>query len=236
MPFCYQCGSQLPENAVFCGKCGAQQQSAAQPAAQAQPANPALARLTNAGPAPAYQYAGAPAVKKRGSIWKWLIPLLLIAAAAAIVLAYFLSDGSGNDEEAARLAKVGKSDEELISMRIAEFEKALTSGDIDGMLECMDAEMRAATEASIEAMEEEMQGSTGFGMSTKTIFSLAGLLGDFCDISIEDIAIDGETAVISLTMNMDLMGETSSEQMNMPMVKIDGDWYLGGTDAFNLFY
>ena len=120
--------------------------------------------------------------------------------------------------------------EQLIRERIEAFEEAYTSGDYDGMLECMDSEMQSITEMSMGLMDGLMGEVAGFdfGVSMTDMFGLVGFMGDFADFTVEDINITGDTAIVTVTLTMNMYGETSSEVTELPMVKEKGDWYIGG--------
>jgi len=164
---------------------------------------------------------GMKAAKSGASFLKWLVPLLLVASLA--IAAYIL------------LAPP-KSDEQLIRERIAAFEKAYTSGDYDGMMDCLDSTMQAATDISMGFMDGLMGEMTGFGGSMKDMFGLVGLMGDFCDFNIHTINIDGDTATVDLTMVMKMYGTSSqSERMTLPMVKDGRNWYIGIEGMNGLF-
>ena len=209
MPFCSMCGKPVSDTAAFCGDCGAPQRGK-RPAPPKRPAAPH-----------APGSFGAPAAKAGSSLLKWLIPLLALAAAAVVIV--IVASGG-------KIANIGKSDEQLIRERIAAFEEAYTSGDYDGMLECMDSEMQSITEMSMGLMDGLMGEVAGFdlGISMTDMFGLVGFMGDFADFIIEDIVITGDTAMVTLTMNMDMYGESASDTMELPMVKEKGDWYIGG--------
>lgn len=231
MPFCHMCGSELPQGSAFCGSCGARQETSA-PVSNHQPAAPAYNRT----------YAPAPAPKKRRPFLKFLLILLIIvivAAAGLIVIKYTGIQIPGVGTYGIDIPVIGNvggkpkaemTDEEMITDLIQRFEKAFTSGKQEKMLDCMDPAMRAATEASIEEMNAELAESINLPIKVDNVFGLAKLLGDFCDIIINDIQITGDRAVVYATMNMNFMGDTSTEETEMSLIKIDGEWYLGGSD------
>ncbi|MBQ4088635.1 MAG: zinc ribbon domain-containing protein [Clostridia bacterium] len=235
MPFCPKCGQPVSDGSRFCGSCGAAQRTPATPARPATPAAPArpaapVRPAAPARPAPARPGVTFAAPRAPHSPLKWLIPVIAIAAAVAAVVVILMLTGV-----------IGKSDEELIRDRIAAFEEAYTSGDYDGMMECMDSQMQSVTEASMGLMDGLMGWATGvdLGVGMSDMFGLVGIMGDFADFIIDDIEIDGDNAVVTLTMNMNMYGETMSEQTALPMVKEKGDWYIGGvtdvigTDLFD---
>lgn len=207
------CGKPVSDTAAFCGSCGAPQKGRR----PAPPRNPA--------PTPHAPHPGgfaAPAAKAGGNMLKWLIPLIALGAAAIVVVIVIVTGGD--------ITNIGKSDEQLIRERIAAFEEAYTSGDYDGMLECMDSEMQSITEMSMGFMDGLMGEVAGFdfGVSMTDMFGLVGFMGDFADFIVEDIVITGDTAIVTVTMEMDMYGQTSSETTELPMVKEKGDWYIGG--------
>jgi len=252
MPFCHMCGTELPQGAVFCGNCGVRQETAAprpQPTAPApqyapgpQPAPAAPVYTPAYAPAP----APAPAPKKKKRVFLKIIITILVlaiaAVAALVVIKYTGIEIPGVDlsgveipviDSIAGTSKKDMTDEELITECIKKFEKAFTSGKFDKMIDCMEPSMRAGAQASIDEMNAEA-GDMPFDM--ETAFGMMRLLGDFCDFIINDMQITGDTAVVYVTMNMDFMGDTDSEDMEIPMVKIDGDWYFGeGFDMLGMF-
>ena len=213
MPFCPMCGKQVETGSAFCGSCGAPQRKPGKPSR------------------PEHRTPGAP---RHGAapLLKWLIPAVLLTAAIVTVIIVVVQG---------EVPFIGKSDEELIRERIAAFEDAYTSGDYDGMMECLDKQMQSVTEASLGLMDGLMSGMTGFdlGIGMSDMFGIVGIMGDFADFIIDDIQIEGDNAVVTLTMNMNMYGETASQQTALPMVKENGDWFIGGvtdtigTDLFD---
>lgn len=220
MPFCSMCGKPVSDTAAFCGNCGAPQRGRKPAPPKAPSPAPRTPGPTPYAPNPA-AYA-APVAKAGGNMLKWLIPLIALGAAAIVVVIVIVSGGD--------ITNIGKSDEQLIRERIAAFEEAYTSGDYDGMLECMDSEMQSITEMSMGLMDGLMGEVAGFdlGVSMTDMFGLVGFMGDFADFVIEDIEINGDTAIVTLTMTMNMYGESSSEVTELPMIKEKGDWYIGG--------
>ena len=225
MAFCTKCGAPLGENDRFCGKCGAPksmpqqqgfQQSAYQQPLYQQPFNQPYPPQA----APSCVAAPAKTVSSFGKIAKWLIPLISVLVVAGVALFIFLNYGN-----------VFKSDEELIRERIQAYEDACNDGDYEAMLDCMDSQTQALMEATMGFMDGLFAEGTGMDFGITDMFGLAGLMGDYCHIEIKNIAIDGEYATVTVVMSADLYGqEASTEEAELPMVKEDGDWFIGGLD------
>lgn len=214
MAFCGKCGTQLPEGAAFCVGCGAPQGAASQQTvAQEMPqANP-QPTVSAAEPAKAV-------AKSAAGIGKWIA----LAAVALVVIAAVVLVAMNWD-------KIFKSDETLIRERIQAYEEAVEAGDYEGMLDCMDAATRAITESSMGLMDGLLSDASGLGIGMTDMFGFASMLGDFLTIDIKDIRIDGDTATVRVEMKISIFGMTqSSEEADLPMVKEDGDWYIGGVD------
>lgn len=227
MAFCTKCGAPLGENARFCGKCGAPnsmpQQQGFQQSDYQQPINqqPFTQPYTQQA-APSCVATPAKAVSSFGKIAKWLIPLISVFVVAAVAAVVFVFMNYGN---------VFKSDEELIRERIQAYEDACNNGDYEAMLECMDAQTQALMEVTMGFMDGLFTEGTGMDFGITDMFGLAGLMGDYCHIEIKNIAIDGEYATVTVVMSTDVyVHEASAEEAELPMVKEDGDWYIGGLD------
>lgn len=225
MAFCTKCGAPLGENDRFCGKCGSPksmqqqqgfQQSAYQQPLYQQPFNQPYPPQA----VPSYVAAPAKTVSSFGKIAKWLIPLISVLVVAGVALFIFMYYGN-----------VFKSDEELIRERIQAYEDACNDGDYEAMLDCMDSQTQALMEATMGFMDGLFAEGTGMDFGMTDMFWLAGLMGDYCHIEIKNIAINGEYATVTVVMSTDVYGHKSStEEAELPMVKEDGDWYIGGLD------
>jgi len=124
-----------------------------------------------------------------------------------------------------------KSDETLIRDRIQAYEDACNNGDYEAMLECMDSETQALMEGSMSLMDGLFSEGTGLDIGMSDMFGLAGAMGDFYDIEIVDIEIDGDYATVTVVMNAEVYDySTSSEEAELPMVKEGSDWYIGGLE------
>ena len=258
MAFCFRCGTQLPDGAVFCGTCGTNQalmQNSQQPASQPQafqppyspaaqpqpvpPAAPPAAPVYQPQPpvqqpyAPVYQapvqqapviHTAAPVVqaaKAGSSVLKWLIPLIagVLVIGGIITCLYFFTD-------------IFKSDEDLIRERIEALETAFNDGDMDGVLECLDSQSQVYAEMYMGVMDSFLSEGTGLDMGMGDLFGFAGAMGDYCTIEVLDIQISGDTALVTVSITMDMYGTYQSEEGVLPMIKEDDGWYIDGAGEF----
>ena len=126
------------------------------------------------------------------------------------------------------LLNIFKSDEDLIRERVEEFEDAYNNTDWDAMLDCMDGATRAMMEMAMSFADGLMSEAAGFDMSMSDMFAMSGLMleGDFCDMEVTNIQIDGDKANVTVRMTMEMYGYSESEEMVLPMVKEGTDWYI----------
>lgn len=230
MAFCFKCGTALPDGAVFCNACGVKQAvQAPQPTQQPpqsqqyqQPYQPQQYQQPYQ-PRPSMGNVATTAVKKGvGAGSKWIIALLISALAiGSVVIVFFFTD----------LGNIFKSDEQLIRERIQAYEDACNNGDYEGMLDCMDGATRSLMESSMGILDGIFSEGTGLDFGMTDLFGFAGLMGDYCNIQITNITIDGDHATVDIIMSMDVYGmEQQSTEAQLPMVKENGDWYIGGID------
>ena len=125
------------------------------------------------------------------------------------------------------LGKIFKSDEQLIRERIQAYEDACNDGDYEAMLDCMNSSTRAMTEAATGLMGGILSEGIGFDIDISSMMGLAGAAGDFFEFEIIDITVNGEEAVVELRMTATMYGQEQVEEAELPMVKEDGDWYIG---------
>lgn len=230
MAFCFKCGTALPDGAVFCNACGVKQAvQAPQPTQQPpqsqqyqQPYQPQQYQQPYQ-PRPSMGNVATTAVKKGvGAGSKWIIALLISALViGSVVIVFFFTD----------LGNIFKSDEQLIRERIQAYEDACNNGDYEGMLDCMDGATRSLMESSMGILDGIFSEGTGLDFGMTDLFGFAGLMGDYCNIQITNITIDGDHATVDIIMSMDVYGmEQQSTEAQLPMVKENGDWYIGGID------
>lgn len=239
MAFCFKCGTALPDGAVFCNACGVKQavqapqptqqppqsqqyQQPYQPQQYQQPYQPQQYQQPYQ-PRSSMGNVATTAVKKGvGAGSKWIIALLISALVIGSVVIVFCFTDLGN---------IFKSDEQLIRERIQAYEDACNNGDYEGMLDCMDGATRSLMESSMGILDGIFSEGTGLDFGMTDLFGFAGLMGDYCNIQITTITIDGDHATVDIIMSMDVYGmEQQSTEAQLPMVKENGDWYIGGID------
>ncbi|MGM9640151.1 MAG: hypothetical protein ACI3V3_02155 [Faecousia sp.] len=127
-------------------------------------------------------------------------------------------------------ACVFKSDQKLIEDRIESFLKAYNAGDLEAVLECLDAKTRN-TYRSAFGIGNALIGMTGFGGSLSDMFGLGvGLMSDRDVMQLRDLEIvvtSPSEATVRATMyyNNDLE-HSSSQKVQLTLVKEDGDWFI----------
>lgn len=124
-----------------------------------------------------------------------------------------------------------KSDEELIEERMNTFIKAYNAGDIDAVLECVDAKTRNTYKAVMN-IGNSLIGLSGFQVSISDIFSLGvGIMsdGDILRCDNMDISLDSDrTATVRATIHYQDYEGSYSDTVNFTLVKENGQWYLCG--------
>ena len=158
------------------------------------------------------------AAKGGASALKWI----LIAAALIGVLVFVVFQFD--------LLNIFKSDEDLIRERVEAFEEAYNNTDWDGILDCLDYETRMTMELTMSFAEGLMGEAAGMDISMSDMFAMSGMFieGDYCTIEILDIQIDGDYAMVTVEMSVELYDMSQSETATLPMVKEGNDWYISG--------
>ncbi|MBQ2933855.1 MAG: hypothetical protein IJE02_04525 [Clostridia bacterium] len=117
-----------------------------------------------------------------------------------------------------------KSDEQLIEERIEAFLDAYNSGDLDGVLECLDSRTRTTIESAIgitEAFTGGVEVSDVFGISIGTMSE-----GDILTVDIQEIKINDERATVEVLASYKDAAAGFSEPAVFTMKKEDRDWYI----------
>lgn len=127
-----------------------------------------------------------------------------------------------------------KSDEELIESRINNFIKAYNSGDIDAVLDCLDAKTKNTYKAAMN-IGNVLIGKTGFGISLADLFGISiGIMSedDVLTISNISISISSDTsATVYVTLGYkDKMSDTQ-EKAFFTMIKEDDDWFIKNLES-----
>ena len=125
-----------------------------------------------------------------------------------------------------------KSDEDLIRDRLDEFISACNSGDLDGMLDCLDKSSRKTYSAMFSIGNSLLGGLTGIEIDVRDLMAVIFGLSpqDFFEMEIQDISLDSDetaTATVSLSFTDPQTGEKVREDgLKLPMIKENRDWYI----------
>lgn len=123
-----------------------------------------------------------------------------------------------------------KSDEELIEARINHFVTAYNTGDMDEVINCMDALSRNTLKGILGLSSSILGGLGGFDLNLSDLFGVSvGLLGgDLMKVEIQEITLTDEThATVTVTMNLDFgYTEEASGAAYFSMVKEEDDWFI----------
>ena len=118
------------------------------------------------------------------------------------------------------------TNEELIENRITSFVTAYNDGDMEVVLECLDAKTRNAFQAMLNILGGLAGSAAGFNIDLSDLFSLgvSTTSGDFMELDITDITvIDGANATATTTM--DLTG-AGTQTIYFVMVYENEGWYI----------
>lgn len=252
MPFCSNCGTQLPDGMIFCPNCGTQILNQANPAPNPGQQNAADYGQNAAGygqnpayqaqPNPYYQqpYAAAP-VQNPGPVYRAPAPGASARTAAAVgtavaakaktkvivwVLVILLVAGGTLGTMAA--LGVFKSDETKIRDTISDFQEAYNSGDMEALENCFCRSMRVKISSVTGLLGAGLSGLTGYSFDIGNLFGLAGGITTM-DIHIDTVQINGDRAYAIGTMEFDTSrfgGTKQSTPVTFSMVKEGGDWLI----------
>ena len=124
---------------------------------------------------------------------------------------------------------LGKSDEELIRDRMNAFLTAYNSGDLQGVLHCMDAKTRNTYQSALN-IGNVLVGLSGVSIGLEDLFGLGvGLMteGDLLEFENMEISIRSDTkATVTVTMSYNEPGASYSEDVRFTLVKENGDWFI----------
>lgn len=145
--------------------------------------------------------------------------ILSLLLAVIMIMACFASCTKDVEE-------IPPTDEELIETRIKTFLSAYNSGDMDTVLECLDAKTRNAFQAMLNLLGGLAGSAAGFNIDLSDLFSLgiATASGDFMELEISAInIIDEKKAVATTTMTLTGAG---TQTIYFVMVYENNGWYI----------
>ncbi len=119
------------------------------------------------------------------------------------------------------------SDEDLIIECIEKFIDAYNDGDMDRVLECLDAKSRNAMKAMLDLMGGIAGSYAGFEIDLKDLFSLgiSTVSDDFIEIEIIAIEIHSDDEAV-VTTHMNLTDTIENEKIFFIMTYEDSNWYI----------
>lgn len=238
---CPTCGAQNPQDARFCGGCGAAL-PAAPPAAQ--PSPPAASVSTSPQPLangepPAAQTGtfgnAPPAADIRQKAQAFLqsavkqlkaLPLqkllnkkvLTVALAAVLVLTGTL------------VAVLYQSDEDKIFSRLDAFATALNEGDAEMLLDCMSPAARSELEAAASLGSGLLDSGLGIGGGSEMLWGLWSLgIQDMAQgtdyiLEVYDLSFPNENSAEATIVLV--YGSSNRDEGILELIKQDGEWYL----------
>lgn len=123
-----------------------------------------------------------------------------------------------------------KSDEQKIEDRLNQFLFAFNTGDMEAVLDCYDAKTRNANKA-ILGLGNNLLGDSLLGMSFQGLFALSvGLMSEGELLRVEDVVVEihssGTRATVSATLYYEDYSESHNSQIQLTMIKENGDWYI----------
>lgn len=149
---------------------------------------------------------------------KRFLSLLLVVT---IVLICLVSCKKYNEEN-----EVLPTDEELITARIETFLTAYNTGDMEAVLECLDAKTRNAFQATWNLLGGLAGAAAGFDINLSDLFSLGvnTTQGDFMELEITDIeVIDSSNATATTIM---ILAGAEPQTVYFKMVYENDGWYI----------
>lgn len=219
---CDKCGKEIADDSQFCGHCGATLSGAAASAGQAgQPPTPPGTQTYVPPPPPAGSPPAGPGQygqPPKKSVLPWVLGGIALAAVVALVLVLVFVVFGG-----------GESDTSGPEQTVERFWEALEKQDVDMLLSTMEPSYVSDLE---EALGEDLE------QFFEDYFFIA--FPEDLEVTIRkmETEIDGDEALVTVvdgTMTyIDEYGDEVTEEASeggmdaIPMVKVDGKWYLSG--------
>ena len=148
-----------------------------------------------------------------------LLALILTFAMLAAMLVACGGRGNGDDDDQETL-----TDEEMIEKRIEQFVTYYNDGDMEKVLTCLEAKTANAFKALMNILGGLAGKWTGISLDLKDLFALgvSTTSGDFMNLEIHEIVVDGEAAVATTTMQM----PTGTMTIYFSLVYEREGWYI----------
>lgn len=107
---------------------------------------------------------------------------------------------------------------------------AFSKGDMNGMVDCMDPDSAALIKgvAGIAASQFGLDADSFLGISPGLFSIMDAYFGYEIDYRITDEQIYGDKAIVTIEYDVNTDGEArvTGEVREIPLVKIDGKWYV----------
>lgn len=231
---CNRCGNEVRNGAKYCRVCGNQVGVPTQPGQQQNPyqQNPYQQNTYQqnhqqqgwppqgqynppSGPHRGHTQVNVVVPRKQRSVGK-LVALLSVISALLIglmILLYFLFLKTGTPEDT-----------------IEKLETAMNELDQTALLECFDSQMNDLYDGAMglgsELFDTDLGALSDLASGLGGIMSAAGLTPTV-DIQIIEIIYSSDTECMCVVnMTTSYMGETSTEEMSLPMALIDREWLI----------
>ncbi len=154
-----------------------------------------------------------------------LVKVFSLLMVISLLLTFFAACKTDDSNTPTTDDTVTPTNEELIEERIKTFLTAYNSGDMDAVLECLDAKTRNAFQAMLNLLGGIAGSYAGFDIDLSDLFSLGvnTTSGDFMGLEITSIEVINEKTAVATT-NMKLSG--TSMTIYFDMVYENDGWYI----------
>ncbi|MGN1432725.1 MAG: hypothetical protein ACI4XI_03385 [Ruminococcus sp.] len=124
-----------------------------------------------------------------------------------------------------------KSDTDMIKERINKFVISYNSGDIEGVIDCLDSKKRTTYKSALGIGNALLNGLIDIDISLQDIFGIGMGLTENDSITIEkynniNISSDSATVDISLIYTDEIDGDRSNEKGVFYLIKENDDWFI----------
>ncbi len=123
-----------------------------------------------------------------------------------------------------------KSDEEMITERIDSFVNAYNTGDLDAVLDCMDAKTRNSFKGQFELAENLGSDLLGYSFDVYSMFGVGiGMTSEDDALEVSNLNIDmkgEEKATVEVDMSIQGVDGGFSDKGYFTMLKENDDWYI----------
>ena len=206
--YCGNCGAQNPDGAAHCGNCGAPLNTGAQGGAVA-----------------------ASAKKNRNIGIAITVGLVVVVVAAVLIIIFAVGGGSPKSVAEDML-------EALFDGDLDKIVKMVPDELIKGIAKEEDMTTREAREELSDMLEDEFDGVFDY-ISMMDVSVKATGEDDYDSDELDDVKDDyadydvkvKSAKTVEVKVSMEFLGQKQTEELDVPVVKIGGDWYV---DFINL--